>query len=339
MQNYRQLMELWDICLEENLDTDVKSRIVGCRAQMMSFKFFYGINLSFMIYSITDNLSRVLQAESISAVESQEMAQLSIETLERMRSLEDSDNFFDTVKTKAEKFDFIEEPSLPRKRRAPNYKTLEQYFNVEQSSSRPSSAAFYPSDPREHYRIIYFEVLDSIVSVIKERFDQPSYQLLMKMKSFILKAANGDLTNEEEEFFRENYQDDINLDYLAGEKQIWKTLLNDSKLTCFKDIHKILQKLPSNKKLLIPNRIKVCELILVNPATSCTAERSFSTARRMKTWLRSTMSNKRFNSLSILHSNKKLTDELDLCKIANDFVSKQDGRYNQFGLFTAVDFK
>ena len=63
MQNYKQMMEACDGCLEKNLETEVRSRIIGCRAQMMSFKFFYEINLSFRIYSITDNLLKALQAE------------------------------------------------------------------------------------------------------------------------------------------------------------------------------------------------------------------------------------------------------------------------------------
>ena len=53
-----------------------------------------------------------------------------------MGSQENSDAFFDTVKSKAEKIDFIEEPSLPRKKQIPNYRTLEHYFNVEGLESK-----------------------------------------------------------------------------------------------------------------------------------------------------------------------------------------------------------
>ena len=48
--------------------------------------------------------------------------------------------------------------------------------------------------------------------------------------------------------------------------------------------------------------------------------------RRLKTWLRSTMASQRFNSLAIL------------CEISNEFTSKNDKRYNQFGQFTEADF-
>ena len=79
-------------------------------------------------------------------------------------------------------------------------------------------------------------------------------------------------------------------------------------------------------------------LYLINTATSCMAERYFSTARRLKTWLRATMTSKRFNSLAILNTYKSLTDELDLCKIANDFALKHDKRFHQFGKFIKSDF-
>ena len=40
---------------------------------------------------------------------------------------------------------------------------------------------------------------------------------------------------------------------------------------------------------MINEVIMVCKLILVDPATSAAGERSFSTARRLRTWLRLTM--------------------------------------------------
>ena len=91
---------------------------------MSSFRFFYGLNLSFKIYSITDNLSKTLQAESMSVVESQETAALIIKTLKRMRNQADADAFYESTKMKAERFDFVEHPTLPRKRKTPYYKTL-----------------------------------------------------------------------------------------------------------------------------------------------------------------------------------------------------------------------
>ena len=124
-------MEVWDECLCESLEADVKARVSGCKAQIKSFKFFFSINLGFKIYSITDYLSKTIQGESMSAVESQEVAGLTIKTLISMRSGSKADAFYETTKIKAERYKFTEAPSLPRKRKASNYKTLEQFYTID----------------------------------------------------------------------------------------------------------------------------------------------------------------------------------------------------------------
>ena len=68
-------------------------------------------------------------------------------------------------------------------------------------------------------------------------------------------------------------------------------------------------------------------LYLTIPLTSATAERSFSTLCRLKSYLRSTMSQKRLNHLILLHTHKKSTTNLDL----NDFISKNSRRVQFFG--------
>ena len=56
------------------------------------------------------------------------------------------------------------------------------------------------------------------------------------MESFLLKAINGRCTKNEHDFLHENYHGDIEVDYLEAEKDIWKTVFRDSKLTCFRDL-------------------------------------------------------------------------------------------------------
>ena len=80
------------------------------------------------------------------------------------------------------------------------------------------------------------------------------------------------------------------------------------------------------------------ELLLMNPATSCTPEQSFSTARRLKTWLSSTIRNRRFIFPSILNIHKGLTDEINLADVANESVSLPGSHYQYFGRFVASDF-
>ena len=62
------------------------------------------------------------------------------------------------------------------------------------------------------------------------------------------------------------------------------------------------------------------------PATNATSERSFSVLRRLKSYLRSTISQLRLNHLMVLSIYKKLLDELDLYVVANEFVGNSEHR-------------
>ena len=61
IDNYELLLKLWKEILEEKLDAEAKSRIIGCKKQMKSFKFYFGLQLDHKLYAHTDNLSKTLQ--------------------------------------------------------------------------------------------------------------------------------------------------------------------------------------------------------------------------------------------------------------------------------------
>ena len=63
MDNYTVLQHTWEECLESRLDAEVKSWIIGVKAQMETFYFF----LVYVSWDIEDNLYKTLQSSSISA--------------------------------------------------------------------------------------------------------------------------------------------------------------------------------------------------------------------------------------------------------------------------------
>ena len=74
-------------------------------------------------------------------------------------------------------------------------------------------------------------------------------------------------------------------------------------------------------------------LYMTIPIITATAERSFSTLCRLKSYLRSTMTDKRLNNLLLIYTHKDLFNKLDLVKIAQSFVSANNRRKNYFGNF------
>ena len=71
-------------------------------------------------------------------------------------------------------------------------------------------------------------------------------------------------------------------------------------------------------------------LLLVMPATNAESERSFS-AVRIKSYLRSTMSQQRLNHLMVLHVHSDHTDKLNLVDVANEFIADNEHRRHVFG--------
>ena len=76
---------------------------------------------------------------------------------------------------------------------------------------------------------------------------------------------------------------------------------------------------------------KLVRLLLVAPASSAEAERSFSALRWLKTWLRSMMTQLRLISLAVRHVHQELLDLVDVDALMNEFVAKNETRVSMFG--------
>ena len=137
-------MKPWDICLEERLDTEMWARIIGVKAQMESFQYFFGLNLGATLLIQTDNLSKTLQKTQLSSVEGQHCANLVIGAITSMRS----DEMFDLYFKKQANNHGLPEPSLPRHRNVP------KRFEV------GSGQSHQPSSADEYFRRVYYEAID-----------------------------------------------------------------------------------------------------------------------------------------------------------------------------------
>ena len=97
--------------------------------------------------------------------------------------------------------------------------------------------------------------------------------------------------------------------------------------------------LSTNERLLMKNVVTIVKIELVNGATPATHQVSFSMPMRIKTWLRSIMTQRRFNALTILNSNNNLVDKLPLVKVASDFNDSRPNCRNDFGAFPETNLK
>ena len=91
---------------------------------------------------------------------------------------------------------------------------------------------------------------------------------------------------------------------------------------------KTLQNISPLCRNLSPHVLSLTKLLLVVPVSSCTSERTFSLLRRLKTWLRNTMSH-----LSILAIHKEAANQMDKRMILEEFINNSEIRKKMFGKF------
>ena len=82
---------------------------------------------------------------------------------------------------------------------------------------------------------------------------------------------------------------------------------------------------------IAPNFICALKTYIVLPSSACKAEWSFSTLRRLKTYLRSTQTQQRLNDFAILNTHCDDANALDLKVAINESVCRTQTRCNNFG--------
>ena len=179
----------------------------------------------------------------------------------------------------------------------------------------------------DDYRCVYFEALDLTINCIENRFDQPGYQIYSRLESLLVKAANKLDYEEDIDFVVKVHGEDVSKDQLKVQLDILAANLPVMTERC--DLPSLLSQLKAMshaQRSLLHQLCTVKALILVMPATNAVSERSYSTLRRVKTYLRSTMSQVQLNSIMTLHIHKELTDKLDLLEISNEFMAASNHR-------------
>lgn len=174
--------------------------------------------------------------------------------------------------------------------------------------------------PEEYYRVaIYVPYLDSLTASLARRFSESnakSFKLLQlhpaKMKYLSCVEFHA-IAEELQGFYSiENFKEEGISWY-----EMWRNKTGDPSQITYAEL--LLQAKP-----FFPAVAKAIEVALALPVTTCTVERSFSTMRRVKTWLRSTMTNDRLDGLCMMSVHRER-----VMKHKNDFITHVISQFAQ----------
>lgn len=286
---------------------------------MEKFSTFFGLKLSQFLFSAAEELSRTIQSKNVSATQAKEACSVTRSFYQQHRNEESFQLFYEQVL--AESDGKTEKPKLPRYRKLP--KKLDDGAPPHKFST-----------PEEYYRYEYFAVIELIDGELERRFCQKSFSMVTDIERTILAGANGTAPDIPDSL--KGFSEDLDLVALKKQLAFLPSFLSASEhQQPIQSIHTLCNALlKSEISLKMFEEVKkLLHIYLTIPVTTSTAERSFSTLRRLKTYLRNTMSQQRMNNLLILSAHRSLVDKLDLQKIAEEFVSFNTRRVNYFGTF------
>jgi hypothetical protein len=180
---------------------------------------------------------------------------------------------------------------------------------------------------------VYFQIIDKMTTCLKTRFLENKDLLAYAKAEALLINTNvslhsiSDRCKEVVETFTDIDQEGIKTEL----SMLYKCQKNND-IPAFANLSEALQFFSQNQKgyrSLFPEISTLIRLLVVVPPTSATAERSFSCLKRVKTWLRSTMSQTRLNSVALLHSHRDMQPDLDV--VLKEFIGLNDTRRFIFG--------
>lgn len=326
LNNYVAIIEMLQWCTDPSnvSDSDIRARAGGIAIKMKTFNFIYGLRLSMLVLNHSDNLSATLQNPDLCASEAQKIANLVVQTLEKIRSDEHAHNFLECTKIEAGRLGINkpENSDLPRKRKQP--RNLEDYGGYGQSEPHHSKTV------EAFYRVQYFNAIDTVISTIKERFDQPDYQIYVNLEKTLVNGAMGKDIDETMSFLEKHYTKNFDFPQLKIQLESLSVSFQTVPDSSITEVVSHLKKLSYGQRILLNQVFKLAQYCLVMPASNATSERAFSSMRRIKTYLRNTMTQNRLNHTMCLSIHKEKLEVLDLKSVINEFIDTVDRRKTVF---------
>lgn len=315
LTNYELLIEFFERFSSEDF-SDGASKCAGYAEKMQQFQTYFFITLYYHVMAPVEEINTKIQCPHVGATEVEmNLKNLAI-ALDKKRL--EFDKFW--AETLQRKPSVVDDPKLPRQKRLP--KKLDTQ-GTEQHT-------FLTTE--DYFLQIYNETVDVVNNCVKERYlNTGLQQLLLVEKECVTAITNTNMKLEQTKAF---LKDDVDTDRLSLHLSMLGDIAGKKKLpvTSVYEIRKFLQS-DSSVRSLLSEATKCMKLLRTVPVSTSTAERSFSALRRLKSYLRTTMTQRRLNSIAVLNAHQNILDDLDLRPLLNDFVKRNSVRRSMFALY------
>ena len=264
-------------------DTETVITAAGLISKLQDFNFNFLLVIFSLIFPHSDTLFQVLQKKAFDINFCVSKIENFTAHLTRLR--EDFDSIWDKTEMA---ISHIDNDLLPSKRR-----------KLETISGQ---------DNKMSYRRLFFEIIDVIKSNVSHRFSDAcklKFLRLLDVKNF--QNFQKHFPEEELSNLKESYGNFFDFPRLRSELSVLYKEEEMHKESII-ELHRYL--INSDLEDIIPEVCRLVQLIVTIPASSASAERSFSALKRIKTYLRNSQDQDRMSSLALLSIEKALLAKL-----------------------------
>ncbi|XP_070224564.1 zinc finger MYM-type protein 1 isoform X3 [Bos mutus] len=310
-----EIIETLEVLSNHSSNTSLADELSDLLALVSKFEFIFCLKFLYRILSVTGILSKEFQSETIDIFSLSSKIEAILECL----SSERNDTYFKTIWDGAEEicqkitckgFE-VERPSFQKRRK------IQKIIDPGNSDSM-----FFPTSTEEQYKVnIYYQGLDTVLQNLKLCFLEFDYCKMKQISELLLKwnePLNEATAKDVQEFYKFDADIIPELRFYRHYAKLNFVLeydfINFSNLGHLFIQHGLHNNIPCISKLLY--------IALSWPVTSASAENSFSTLSRLKTYLCRTRGQEKLSGLALMAVEQELVDKLMEPERLNGIVEK-----------------
>jgi hypothetical protein len=323
LDNYAELKDTL-VALDEDKSVRTQSRatIHGLAKQSMKAEVYVGLTVCAEIFGACEEVATALQHEELTTYGSLSAIQLLKANLNRLRN----ERLPDLINKGIQEAEGLGLKPPLEKRSTKTPAKLRDDMGPAIGDERPPAWLTL--------RISLISALDAIVTQLDERFDNPDFHLASEREAIIVACSKGEISGLSD-LHRMKLPNSFNEEKLRIQLTQLVDLVESENISVRNANHLAvaLGAKDSTTRRLFSEVEKLLQLILCLPCSVASSERSFSTLRRVKTWLRSTMSQSRLTHLAIMAVHRNMLPDIDTKQLMASFVGKTAERTSIFGKF------
>ncbi|XP_023028632.2 52 kDa repressor of the inhibitor of the protein kinase [Leptinotarsa decemlineata] len=288
---------LEDLSIDGDMDTSSKAS--SFLKSMMASEFVISFCFLESVFSYTITLCKMLQSPLCDLVSSIDYIENVVQIFENFRTNIEA-QFSIIFKTAKSILDEVHEEI-----RIPRLTSVQRY-----------RSNFQTNDPEQYFRIaVAIPVLDDFIGQLKSRF--VDHKNILSGLYCLLPSVCCDKSLDLENLAMYKNIDDLSL--LQNEYELWKICWSrrdeSDRPSC------AIEALGECNAELYPNIFMLLKIYATLPVTICTPERSFSTLKRLKSYLRNSCGPDRLTGLALMSIHRDIVIPTD--KVINIFVNKK----------------